>query len=177
MHLSPREHPDFYAAQRFTLNVTRDAMKLAGYSPSVRLFEAGACGAPIISDWWPGLDSIFEIGREAMVVESTEDVLRVLRDTPDFIRREMGERARQRVLAEHSPLSRAKQVERYLEQMNDNVSSGAARGYRRSRQVSCGIDARLSSECKWHEPGEATGSGIGGSTNPSRLHQSIGTDG
>ena len=63
IHLSPREHPAFYGAQRFTLNVTRAAMKQAGYSPSVRLFEAGACGVPIISDWWEGSTRLF--GRHA----------------------------------------------------------------------------------------------------------------
>src|SRR4029078_9594457 len=55
-HLAPREHPYFYASQRFTLNVTRQAMVDAGWSPSVRLFEAAACGTPVISDPWPGLD-------------------------------------------------------------------------------------------------------------------------
>src|SRR6202008_1535808 len=56
IHLSPRQHATFYASQRFTLNVTRAAMKRAGFSPSVRLFEAGACGVPVISDSWEGLD-------------------------------------------------------------------------------------------------------------------------
>ncbi len=66
IHLSPREHPAFYGSQRFTLNITREAMKAAGYSPSVRLFEAGACGVAVISDWWEGLDSLFAIGKEVL---------------------------------------------------------------------------------------------------------------
>src|SRR5207253_6090561 len=49
-HVSPDQHRGFYSAQRFTLNLTRAAMLRAGYSPSVRLFEAAACGTPIISD-------------------------------------------------------------------------------------------------------------------------------
>jgi spore maturation protein CgeB len=174
-HLSPREHPEFYASQRFTLNITRDAMKQAGYSPSVRLFEAGACGAPIISDWWPGLDSIFEIGSEVLVVESTEDVLRCLRDISDAIRREMGDRARRRVRAEHSPLARAKQIEEYLEQMNDDVTSGTAWRHRRAGQISCGLNTGLSSESKRHETGEVPGGGISEIANPGHLHESVGT--
>ena len=61
----PNLHRDFYSAQRFTLNITRVDMIAAGYSPSVRLFEAGACGVPIISDWWSGLDTLFEPGRRS----------------------------------------------------------------------------------------------------------------
>ena len=58
-HVGPDRHGWFYSRQRFTLNVTRADMVRMGYSPSVRLFEAAACGVPIISDWWPGLDTIF----------------------------------------------------------------------------------------------------------------------
>jgi spore maturation protein CgeB len=57
----------FYGAQRFTLNLTRDDMKRAGYAPSVRLFEAAACGVPIISDTWPGLETFFRPGEEILV--------------------------------------------------------------------------------------------------------------
>ena len=66
-HVPPHEHPAFYAASRFTLNVTRADMIRAGYSPSVRLFEAAACGTPIISDIWDGLDTLFEPGREIVL--------------------------------------------------------------------------------------------------------------
>src|SRR4051812_30192170 len=66
-HLSPREHASFYNAQRFTLNVTRADMVRWGYSPSVRLFEAAACGVPIISDRWLGLDALFEPGKEILI--------------------------------------------------------------------------------------------------------------
>jgi spore maturation protein CgeB len=80
-HLPPSEHAPFYAAQRFTLNITRAAMVRAGWSPSVRLFEAAACGVPIVSDWWEGLDSFFQPGREILVVRSAEDVLDAIRRT------------------------------------------------------------------------------------------------
>lgn len=53
-HLAPDRHRAFYNEQRFTLNITCAEMAAMGYSPSVRLFEAGACGVPIISDTWRG---------------------------------------------------------------------------------------------------------------------------
>lgn len=116
IHLSPREHPAFYGAQRFTLNITRDAMKQAGYSPSVRLFEAGACGVPIVSDWWPGLDTILEPGREILLSTGTEDTLRYLRDCSDAHRLGIAAAARRRILAEHTPEKRASQLEQYFEE-------------------------------------------------------------
>ena len=74
-HLAPPAHPGFYAAQRFTLNVTRADMVAAGWSPSVRLFEAASCGVPIISDTWPGLDELFRPDVEILLAEDGEDVV------------------------------------------------------------------------------------------------------
>ena len=113
-HLAPREHRAFYTSQRFTLNVTRADMVKAGWSPSVRLFEAAACAVPILSDPWPGLDEFFVPGDEILVVESPDETLRHLRETPHDQRRALGERARARVFAEHTAAHRAGQLERYV---------------------------------------------------------------
>lgn len=109
-HLPPAEHRAWYNAQRFTLNVTRADMIRAGYSPSVRLFEAAACGTPIVSDWWEGLDTVFEIGTEILVARSTEEAVRILRETPEDERRAIGERARRRVLDDHTAAHRAHEL-------------------------------------------------------------------
>ena len=93
-HLSPAEHRAFYNSQKFTLNITRADMIRAGFSPSVRLFEAAACGVPIVSDFWEGLDTIFEFDKEILVARSADDVLRFLREIGEDKRREIGERAR-----------------------------------------------------------------------------------
>ncbi len=146
IHLSPREHPCFYGAQRFTLNITRDVMKTAGYSPSVRLFEAGASGVPVISDWWEGLDTIFRIGEEVLVAESAEDTLRFLCELPESRRRAVAAAARARVLAEHTPAVRAAQLMSYLKEMNDDISPRTSRRNRRGRTVSDRLEDRLSSE-------------------------------
>jgi spore maturation protein CgeB len=110
-HLAPPEHAGFYASQRFTLNVTRDEMRRAGWSPSVRLFEAAACGTPVISDRWPGLDAIFTPDEEIFIVDGTDDVLRILTEVDEPTRRSVGERARRRVLAEHTAARRVEQFE------------------------------------------------------------------
>ena len=77
-HLPPAEHAAFYSASRMTLNVTRADMIAAGWSPSVRLFEAGACGTPILSDRWEGLDQLFAPGSEILLAETTDDALAAL---------------------------------------------------------------------------------------------------
>ena len=107
-HLPPPEHPAFYSSSKLTLNITRGAMAEMGYCPSGRLFEAAACGTPIVSDWWEGLDQFFEPD-EILIARRTEDVT-------DAFGLEAGElqglaqRARERVLAEHTSEKRAAQL-------------------------------------------------------------------
>jgi spore maturation protein CgeB len=112
-HLPPAEHRAFYNSQRWTLSITRADMIAAGWSPSVRLFEAAACGTPIVSDRWPGIEALFAPGREIVLAESTGDVLRVLREVGEQERMRMAERARKRILAEHTAAHRAEQLEAY----------------------------------------------------------------
>jgi spore maturation protein CgeB len=91
----------------------------AGYSPSVRLFEAAACGTPIISDCWPGLEEILEPGREILLSRSSEETLEILREMPESERRKIARRARRRVLAEHTSMNRAAQLEQYALEVVD----------------------------------------------------------
>ncbi|MBV8429311.1 MAG: glycosyltransferase [Hyphomicrobiales bacterium] len=113
-HVAPREHPEFYARCRFTLNVTRASMVRAGFSPSVRLFEAAACASPIISDCWPGLDTIFRPGKEILLAETTAAVLGLLRGMNDDARRALAHAARCRILTAHTAQHRAGELEGYL---------------------------------------------------------------
>jgi spore maturation protein CgeB len=123
-HVPPSEHRRFYNAQRFTLNTTRRDMIAAGYSPSVRLFEAGACSIPIISDDWPGLDSFFVPGREIMVAHSPADVAAYLTRMPPREVAALAERARKRVLAEHTAAHRAEALERYIAEIPGSRRTG-----------------------------------------------------
>ncbi len=177
IHLSPREHPAFYGEQRFALNVTRAAMKRAGYSPSVRLFEAGACAAPVISDWWEGLDSLFAPGREILVAENAEDALRLLRDTTDTDRRAIGEAARRRVLTDHTPESRALQLEGYWKEANDNVPAHSPRGDRRHRKGHHGVAAGMAPEREGPAPGEGAVPAAGTRAAAGDVHQPTGARG
>lgn len=109
-HVPPAEHRGFYCRQRWTLNVTRDDMIAAGWSPSVRLFEAAACGTPIISDAWPGLEDFFVPGEEIVLAQDSSEVLHALRDLDEATRQAVARRARERVLTQHTAAHRAQQL-------------------------------------------------------------------
>ncbi len=109
-HLPPADHPAFYSASRFTLNLTRADMIAAGWSPSVRIFEASACATPIISDPWDGIESLLEPGREILLAHGAGAVIEAMeRDAAPI-----GEAARRRVLAAHSAQCRAEELETHL---------------------------------------------------------------
>jgi spore maturation protein CgeB len=114
-HLPPPEHRAFYNSQRFTLNVTRDDMIAAGYSPSVRLFEAAACATPIISDVWEGIEQYFTPGEEILLANSSEQAVDILEQMSEEQCRRIGRKARERVLAKHTPEHRVKQLEGYID--------------------------------------------------------------
>lgn len=113
-HLPPAEHRAFYNAQGFTLNLTRADMIKAGYSPSVRLFEAAACGTPIISDYWPGLETFFTLESAILVARSAQAVVTYLHELTREERQAIGERARTTVLNHHTAPQRARQLESYV---------------------------------------------------------------
>jgi spore maturation protein CgeB len=112
-HLPPSEHPAFFSSSRLTLNVTRQAMAEMGWCPSGRLFEASACGTPILSDGWDGLEAFFEPGREILVARTTDDAVAAL-DLSDAELQRIATASRERTLAEHTSARRAEQLERLL---------------------------------------------------------------
>jgi spore maturation protein CgeB len=116
-HLAPAEHPRFYARQNFTLNVTRSEMVAAGWSPSVRLFEAAACGTPIISDEWPGLTELFPENEAIIVARSSDDVVSALTAPDGALRERVAEQARRRVLTHHTGEARARHLLTILSSM------------------------------------------------------------
>jgi spore maturation protein CgeB len=134
-HLPPSEHRGFYNRQRFTLNVTREDMIRAGYSPSVRLFEAAACGVPIVSDWWEGLDSFFEIGSEILVARDAAQTLGFLQEITEEERKAIGVAGRERVLRAHTAAHRAQELEAYLLEVAGNRHQVVAKSSSRRHLV------------------------------------------
>ncbi|MES2645831.1 MAG: glycosyltransferase [Bacteroidota bacterium] len=115
-HLPPSEHRHFYKSQRFTLNITRSDMIRAGYAPSVRLFEAAACGTPIITDYWEGIESIFEPGKEILIAHSAKDCQEYLKDIPGTESKAIGENACIKVMSMHTAAHRATELENFYKE-------------------------------------------------------------
>jgi spore maturation protein CgeB len=130
-HLPPGDHPAFFASARLTLNVTRADMAAMGYCPSGRLFEAAACSAPVLSDWWEGLDAFFEPGSELLIGRTSDDTIGAL-DLSDTELRRIAAAARDRVLAEHTSAHRAAELVELVRGGAPTIAAGS------ERSVACG---------------------------------------
>ena len=97
-------------------------MRRAGYSPSVRLFEATACGAPVISDSWPGLHTLFEPGREILTADDSAAVQRALA-VAEPLRQEIARAGRRRTLRQHTATQRACELETYLREAAEQAAT------------------------------------------------------
>lgn len=120
-HLPPSLHPAFFCSARATLNVTREAMARYGFCPSGRLFEAAACGVPILSDQWEGLDSFFQPGTEILAVRDTSDVLDALSLT-DHELTAIGVAAYERTLQCHTATRRVLELEAICDSLHQSVA-------------------------------------------------------
>lgn len=127
-HISPHNHRKFYCSQKYTLNVTREDMVQFGYAPSVRLFEAAACGTPIISDYWEGLNKILSFGDEILISSEPEHTINYLRNISESERISIGEKARKRILMYHTAVHRAGELEDYW-------SEALKKKYKNSKKV------------------------------------------
>lgn len=113
-HLAPPDHPAFYSSSRLTLNVTRAAMAQMGYCPSGRLFEAAACGTPIVSDRWDGLDHFFEPGKEILIADDAEGAIQAI-NLSDSELQQLSSASQERVLAQHTAANRAGELVSLIE--------------------------------------------------------------
>ena len=119
-HVAPADHPALYSSSRLTLNITRDGMARYGYCPSGRFFEAAACGTPVVTDAWEGLETFFVPGEELFVAHTAEDILDALVASDEELCR-LAWRARERTLGEHTGNDRAAQMLAYFEEARSAV--------------------------------------------------------
>jgi spore maturation protein CgeB len=121
-HLAPHLHPAFFCSSRATLNITRGVMAQYGYCPSGRLFEAAACGVPIVSDGWDGLEMFFTPGEEILRVDTPEDVMEALA-RPDSALHNIASAARERTLANHTAEHRVMELEEICERTTHSLEA------------------------------------------------------
>jgi spore maturation protein CgeB len=136
-HVPPPLHPAFYCSSRLTLNVTRRPMAAMGYCPSGRLFEAAACGVPVLSDWWEGLDRFFAEGAEILVARDTDEAVAALA-LPDAELARIARAARERTLDEHTADRRVDELMAALESVKQITQAERA-----TLAARAGTEARL----------------------------------
>jgi spore maturation protein CgeB len=133
-HVPPPAHPAFYCSSLMTLNVTRRAMAEMGYCPSGRLFEAAACGTPILSDEWEGLEQFFTPGEEIIIARKTGDTLDALSLSREELAR-IAHRARERAHDEHTAARRAAELETIINDAHSRPDEAASTFYSRSPEL------------------------------------------
>lgn len=125
-HVYSRDHNSFNCTPRAVLNINRDSMARYGYSPATRVFEAAGAGACLITDSFRGVELFLTPDEEVLLADSGEDVAEHLRSLTDEQARQIGRRARARVLAEHTYAHRADQLHTLLTERSRRIRS--ARG-------------------------------------------------
>jgi spore maturation protein CgeB len=104
--------PRAISAARINLCITRRSHATVYASSSCRPFELAAAGAAIVANPYHGIERWFEPGSELLVVDDADAAIaayRELLDDPGQAE-EMGRRARERVLDEHTYRHRARQL-------------------------------------------------------------------
>jgi spore maturation protein CgeB len=95
-----------------------------GYCPSGRLFEATACGTPLLSDTWEGLETFFKPGVEILPVRTQQDVIAALSLSDGELLR-VGEAARAHTLAHHTAEHRVSELEAICQSVAARPSPGS----------------------------------------------------
>jgi len=111
-YLSVAKLREYCCRSRLNLVITRQAHASVYASSTARPFELAAMGAAMISNPYLGIEEWFEPGKEVIVVHSQEEAVERYRWLIDHEteRRAIGERARQRLLGEHTFTHRAQQL-------------------------------------------------------------------
>ncbi len=108
-----------------TLNITRKAMAEYGFCPSGRLFEAAACGTPILSDCWDGLETFFTPGEEILLVTRPDEVTAAMQQDEGTLRR-VGDAARARALRDNTGDVRIAELERLCRRVLETTQVATA---------------------------------------------------
>ena len=102
-HLPPAQHPPSTPQPLHAERHPRRHGRAPAVSPSVRLFEAAACGTPVISDVWHGLTTLFAPGEEILLADDAEMLLDALLDCRKDARRDRPRAARACVSSPTTP--------------------------------------------------------------------------
>lgn len=113
-YLPNLQTPAVYAASRLTLHVPRSPYRDGlGGIPTIRVFEALACGCPLVTSPWQDEEGLFKAGRDFLVASNGREMTALLLDLLDSEtwRRQLAECGRATILERHTCAHRAQQLE------------------------------------------------------------------
>ncbi len=125
-HVGTGDHNAVNCSARMVLNINRESMAEAGFSPPTRVFEAAGAGACTITDEWNGVSSFFVPDKEILIAAGAEDVVRYLRDVKPARAKTMGAAMRTRALSDHTYDLRAREVDQVLRAGQDRPKTEEA---------------------------------------------------
>lgn len=111
--LANYDAPSLFARYRCTVHVPRRPyVKALPGIPTIRIFEALACGIPLVSAPWNDAERLFHPGEDFLVARDGNEMktqLRRILDDPDFAHA-LAERGRATVIARHTCAHRVDQL-------------------------------------------------------------------
>jgi len=113
-HVGTRDHNRVNCSARMVLNINRESMATVGFSPPTRVFEAAGAGACVITDFWTGVETFFEPGKEILLASSADEIVHHIRTLDKEQSRQVGAAMRARALREHTYSLRAGEVDAIL---------------------------------------------------------------
>jgi spore maturation protein CgeB len=123
--------PEAFARHRCTVHVPRRpyVRALPGI-PTIRPFEALACGIPLISSPWTDSDGLFEAGRDYLVAHDGAQMCRHIRAVlaDDALAAELAEHGRRRILARHTCAHRVDELLAIHASLNSPIMPARAAG-------------------------------------------------
>jgi spore maturation protein CgeB len=123
--------PAVFARYRATAHIPRRAYaeSLPGI-PTIRLFEALACGIPLVSSPWDDAEGLFTAGRDYLVARNGPEMKRRLREvlTDAGAARSMAEHGRRTILARHTCVHRVNELFRIVADLNGEGETATQRG-------------------------------------------------
>ncbi len=108
------QHVEFFNRLHYSLHIAHPLAQKVGYSPPPLLLEAAACGVPVITRHWVGMEEFLVPYEEIFVAENAAEVSDILDTVSTKERLRRAERARRRVMVEHAPSVRAAQLVRHV---------------------------------------------------------------
>lgn len=109
----PRDYNAFYSTPKCVLHPAGVHAHLAPF-PAAGIFQAAGAGACLVTDYWMGLDNFLEPETEILVARTGDELKEKIQATSLDLAREIGAAARKHLLARHTCIHRANQIEELI---------------------------------------------------------------